>query len=174
MKRKIIFILCIFLTIFVFLSFFMGLDKDNVYKPIKIIDNKIVNFKGDDLYSNKILDLNNIVDTKFILINIWASWCSPCRSEHKYILQLKKNQQLSIIGLNYKDKVHNAKNFILELGNPYDFIIKDKFGTISIELGAYGVPETYIVNTETKKVIYKYIGPIDKEIKSEIEKIIRS
>ena len=79
-----------------------------------------------------------------------------------------------MIGLNYKDKVQSAKNFVSELGNPYDFIIKDKSGMISIELGAYGVPETYIINTETKKVIYKYIGPIDKEIKSEIEKIIRS
>lgn len=174
MKKKIFFTLSIFLTLLIFLSLFMGLDKDKVYQPTDIIESKTVNFRGEDLFTNKILDLNNIVDKKFVLINIWASWCAPCRSEHKYILQLKKNQQISMIGLNYKDKVQSAKNFVSELGNPYDFIIKDKSGMISIELGAYGVPETYIINTETKKVIYKYIGPIDKEIKSEIEKIIRS
>ena len=60
-----------------------------------------------------------------------------------------------MIGLNYKDKIENAKKFISEMGNPYDFVIRDSSGTISIELGAYGIPETYILDRETKKIIYK-------------------
>ena len=175
MKKKLIFVSSILFTLFIFFSLYIGLEKENTYKPKNIINSQIINFKGIDLFSDKTIELDNISkDKKFILINIWASWCSPCRLEHKYILQLKKNEEIAMIGLNYKDKIENAKKFISEMGNPYDFVIRDSSGTISIELGAYGIPETYILDRETKKIIYKYIGPIDNEIKNKIEIITKS
>ena len=98
---------------------------------------------------------------KFYLLNIWASWCVPCREEHAYLLNLSESSDLELIGLNYKDKSENAKKFLDELNNPYDFILSDKDGTISIEWGAYGVPESFLIYN--KKVIKKIIGPISQK-----------
>ncbi len=74
-------------------------------------------------------------------------------------MQLKNTHSIEIIGLNYKDKLSNARKFIEELGNPYALSLRDKDGTIAILFGAYGLPETYII--KDKKIIKKYIGPID-------------
>ena len=77
-----------------------------------------------------------------------------------------------IVGLNYKDKPINAKKFLNEFGNPYSTILLDTDGTISIELGAYGVPETFLINDE-KKIIKKIIGPINKQLINEINLMIK-
>ena len=82
---------------------------------------------------------------KFYLLNIWASWCLPCRKEHSLLIGLSKNDELEIIGLNYKDSKGNAINFLNDLGNPYKKILIDKDGTRAIELGAFGVPETFLI-----------------------------
>ena len=76
-------------------------------------------------------------------------------------MELSKIQNVTIIGLNYKDNKDNAKLFIKEFGNPFDIILIDDKGLISIDIGAYGVPETYLINNFDKKIIKKYIGPID-------------
>ena len=86
-------------------------------------------------------------------------------------MQLSKKKNLKIIGLNYKDDTRKAKKFLNELKNPFDMILLDKDGTIAIEWGAYGVPETFIVFN--KKIIKKIIGPIDKKIYNEILLIIK-
>ena len=111
---------------------------------------------------------------KFTILNIWASWCAPCRSEHKHLITLSSNNNSKIVGLNYKDKIENAKSFISELGNPYDHILLDKKGFISIDIGAYGVPETYIIENTNNKIIKKYLGPIDEFILEEIINILNS
>ena len=87
-------------------------------------------------------------------------------------MQLSKNQSIEIVGLNYKDNIFNAKNFINDLGNPYSEILVDKDGTISIELGAYGVPETFIINNE-KIILKKFIGPLNNESINEIQSILK-
>ena len=85
---------------------------------------------------------------------------------------LSKNQSVKLIGLNYKDSLDNAKKFINEFGNPYSQIIIDSDGTLSVEFGAYGVPETFIID-KNKKIIRKFIGPINKKIVEEIKLIIK-
>jgi cytochrome c biogenesis protein CcmG/thiol:disulfide interchange protein DsbE len=87
-------------------------------------------------------------------------------------MQLSKNQSVKLIGLNYRDNSNNAKKFINEFGNPYSQIIADNDGTLSVEFGAYGVPETFIID-KNKKIIRKFIGPINKEIVEEIKSIIK-
>ena len=104
-------------------------------------------------------------------MNIWASWCIPCRDEHKFLMKLKKSEEIELIGLNYKDNNSNAKNFLGEIGNPYDKIFVDKDGTSSINWGAYGVPESFLIYKN--KIIKRYIGPINNEDLIEIEKIIK-
>ena len=107
-----------------------------------------------------------------MVINIWASWCIPCRQEHGYIKNISEITNLKIIGINYKDKRKNAQKFLDELGNPYDIILKDTNGTKSIFLGAYGVPETFIIDSDLN-ILKKYIGPLNSESENEIKKLIR-
>ena len=113
-----------------------------------------------------------IFDKKnFYLMNIWSSWCVPCREEHIFLMRLKELDNLVIIGLNYKDKIENARSFLNEFKNPYDLIILDNNGTISIEWGAYGVPESFLIYD--KKIIKKIIGPINEKFFFEIKDLIK-
>ena len=87
-------------------------------------------------------------------------------------MELSKNQSIKLIGVNYRDNLNNAKKFINKLGNPYSQIIIDDDGTLSVEFGAYGVPETFMID-KNKKIIRKFVGPINKEIVEEIKLIIK-
>ena len=77
-----------------------------------------------------------------------------------------------LIGLNYRDNLSNAKKFIYELGNPFAQILIDKEGILAVEFGAYGVPETFLID-KNKKIIKKFVGPINKEILDEINIIVK-
>ena len=173
-KNKIYLILIIFISFAAFFSLIIGLNKENTYYPnakIKLLDKEII---VKDLFSNNKVNFENIVKSNnYTIINIWSSWCAPCKSEHKFLMSLSDNIKINIVGLNYKDNENNAQNFLNELGNPYDFVLVDKDGLISIELGAYGVPETFIINNQEKLIVKKYIGPIDKQILDEIKKIVK-
>ena len=87
-------------------------------------------------------------------------------------MQLSSNPSIRIIGLNYKDDLTNAKKFINEMGNPYSEIIIDNDGTISIELGAYGIPETFVIDTN-KIILKKFVGPINDQSLKEIESLLK-
>ncbi len=171
MKIKFSFIF-VFLTItFILLIFFKSLFENKNYIPKKT--NKIENISIEELHSSNELKIKELFDNeKYIIINIWASWCVPCRQEHKHIKNLSEINNLKIIGLNYKDNKDNAQKFLKELGNPYDIILKDSDGTKSIFLGAYGVPETFLIDRELN-ILKKYIGPINSENESEIEMLAR-
>ena len=88
-------------------------------------------------------------------------------------MNLSKYQDINVIGINYKDKPESAKSFINQLGNPFEVIILDDKGLISIELGAYGVPETYLIRNKDKKIIKKFIGPLDNIKYKEIISLIK-
>ena len=87
-------------------------------------------------------------------------------------MQLSKNQSIKLIGLNYRDNFNNAKKFIDDFGNPYSRILIDKDGILGVEFGAYGVPETFLID-KNKKMIKKFVGPINQEIVNEIKLIIK-
>lgn len=101
------------------------------------------------------------------LVNVWASWCVPCRAEHPMIQRLT-DMGLTVHGLNYKDTEEGAKKFLAELGNPFARIGADRSGRVGIDWGVYGVPETFVVDGEGR-IVYKHIGPIQG---SDIEKKI--
>ena len=172
MKNKLlpIFITSIFIIIFIF--FYKGLQNSNIYSPEAKINNKIPSFNGELFYKEKIINSSDLFKLdKFYLLNIWSSWCVPCKQEHPILLNLGKNKNIEIIGINYKDTKKNANNFLIELGNPYDKIIFDNKGTNSIEWGAYGVPESFLINKN--KIIKKYIGPLNKVSMKEINLLIK-
>ena len=171
MKKKIIFSSIVLFSLFVFFIFFKSIYKENYYTP-QILTKNLISFKSKDLFTKEIVHSDHLFkNEKFIVINIWASWCVPCLQEHKYLMNLKKNSSINLIGLNYKDKENNAKKFIYKNGNPYDTILIDDDGVISIELGAYGVPETFIIYNS--KIIKKYIGPLSQKNIIEIKKITK-
>lgn len=97
---------------------------------------------------------------KVTLVNVFASWCIPCRQEHPMLKEMSKDERLNVVGINYKDKSDNALRFLGELGNPYDAIGIDPNGKAAIDWGVYGIPETYLVGSDGK-IIYKKVGPID-------------
>ena len=164
------FLILIFFIIF--LIFYKGLQNPNIYTPSVEIKKNIPEFNVKKFENDKILNSKDIfLDNKFYLFNIWASWCVPCREEHKYLMKFKKDKNIEIIGLNYKDSYENAKEFLDELKNPYEIILSDLDGTIAIEWGAYGVPETFLIHD--KKIIKKIIGPINEYSFIEIEEIIK-
>lgn len=92
------------------------------------------------------------------LINIWASWCGPCRVEHPQLLALKADG-VKLHGINYKDQPDNARRFLSELGDPYDRIGADQAGRAAFDFGVYGVPETFVVNNDGQ-IVYKHVGPL--------------
>jgi|TARA_B100001564_G_C20379400_1_gene551605 cytochrome c biogenesis protein CcmG/thiol:disulfide interchange protein DsbE len=171
MKKSIIYFSIITLFLFIFIIFYRGLDKSVSYEPESKIKN-IPEFSAITFFQKQEINSKNIFDkNKFYLVNIWASWCVPCRDEHSFLVNLSKNDQLEIIGLNYKDSLKNAEKFLNELGNPYKKILIDKDGTKAIEWGAFGVPETFLVFEN--KIIKKFIGPLNIKSFAEIKKIIQ-
>jgi cytochrome c biogenesis protein CcmG/thiol:disulfide interchange protein DsbE len=87
-------------------------------------------------------------------------------------MQLSKTQSIKLIGLNYRDNFNNAKKFIDDFGTPYSRILIDKDGTLGVDFGAYGVPETFLID-KNKNIIKKFVGPINQEIVNEIKSIIK-
>lgn len=95
------------------------------------------------------------------LVNVWGSWCVPCRQEHPLLMELAQDDRIRIAGINYKDQPENALRFLGELGNPYDAIGVDQSGRAVIDWGVYGVPETFLVD-EAGKIVYKHVGPFSE------------
>ena len=117
MKRELKFFLIIFIFVFIFFVLFEGLKDKNYYEPYDTLNTEISNFKSEEFFSNKEIMFDDVLKNKNLtVLNIWASWCAPCRIEHKYIIQLANESKINLIGLNYKDKISNAKNFL----NKYD------------------------------------------------------
>ena len=162
----------VIIFIIIFVVFYKGLKNTNIYTPDVKINNEVPSFSAKSFYSNEKINSSNVFEIdKFYLLNIWSSWCVPCRDEHPILMELNTNNAIVVIGINYKDNKENAKNFLSQLGNPYQRIFVDTKGTLSIEWGAFGVPESFIIYN--KKIIKKYIGPLNKEILLEIKQLIK-
>jgi len=173
MKNKLNLIIIFIFLIFCFIIFYKGLDKPNTYAPKTNIEKNLPIFKAKDFILDTYFDSENVfTEESYYIVNIWASWCVPCRKEHSLLMELSNNQSIKLIGLNYRDNLNNAKKFINELGNPYTQILIDKDGTLAVEFGAYGVPETFLID-KNKRIIKKFVGPINKKIVEEIKLIIK-
>jgi len=172
MKKKLLPFFVVIIFGIVFIVFYKGLEDTNIYTPDLNVQKDIPIFTSKDFYSVKVLKSSDIFEfNKTYLLNIWSSWCVPCRQEHPLLMTLKQNDKIDIIGLNYKDNKKNAVIFLQELGNPYEKIFIDLDGTQAIEWGAYGVPESFLINNN--KIIKKYIGPLNEDLISEIEYLIK-
>ena len=172
MKIKIFPIFLITTFLIIFFVFYKGLQNSNIYTPEIKSEIKIPNFQTKEFFSKEKINSDKIfMESEYYLLNIWASWCVPCKEEHKYLMNLSKKENIKMIGQNYKDNFDNAKNFLIDLNNPYDLIFLDNDGTIAIEWGAYGVPETFLI--KNNQIIKKIIGPLNDKLFFEIKELTK-
>ena len=171
--QKIIKSIIVFLFIFVLLVFYNSLNRETNYSTDYLVGNKLTNINLKSFDDNKVYTSEDIQKSRYTLINFWASWCAPCRIEHPYLMQLSKEKNLKILGVNFKDKKMNASKFLNELGNPYYYMAKDTTGKQSVNFGIYGIPESILIDNETI-VLKKFVGPLNEQNLIDIKKIINS
>ena len=171
--QKIIRSSIVLLFIFILLVFYNSLNRETNYSTDHLIGNKLsnVNLRGFD--DKKVYTSEDLRENNYTLINFWASWCAPCRVEHPYLMQLSKEKNLKILGVNFKDKKINASKFLNELGNPYYYMAKDTTGKQSVNFGIYGIPESILIDNETI-VLKKFVGPLNEQNLNDIKEIINS
>ena len=171
--QKIIKSIIVFLFVFVLLVFYNSLNRETNYSTDYLVGNKLTKINLKSFNDNKIYTSKDFKKSRYTLINFWASWCAPCRIEHPYLMQLSKEKNLKILGVNFKDKKINASKFLNELGNPYYYMAKDTTGKQSVNFGIYGIPESILINNETI-VLKKFVGPLNEQNLNDIRVIINS
>ena len=172
MSKNIKFLGLLLTLIIIFIILLKGLNVSKDYSNEKLKSKIDFSLNAKKLFSDEIINISDLFDKNSpSVVNIWASWCVPCRQEHSLLMKLNKEHELNIVGMNYKDNKENAKDFLNELGNPYHKVFIDLDGTIAIEWGAYGVPESYLIFDNN--IVKKYIGPLNQEIIDEIKLLIK-
>ena len=165
--------LVILLIICIFSLTYLLSGKDPNKPPSALLNKDVPSFDSISLYNAKETIKTIDIKNKKTLINFFASWCSPCKIEHPLFFEIrKKYPKLYLLGFNHKDQTADAKKYLEDDGNPYDFVGVDSDGLIALEFGVFGLPETYLIN-EDGKIIFKYMGPITKDVlKNEIEPLL--
>jgi len=145
----------------------VGLNLDPRHVPSPLIGKPLPSFSLASLYEPD----RSISETTFLgkprLLNVWASWCSACVVEHPLLIALAQQKNVEIFGLNYKDEPHKAEAWLKKHNNPYKSIIVDPEGDLGLDLGVYGVPETFVID-KLGIIRYKQVGPLDNQAIEEI------
>lgn len=161
------------LGLFLALSLFLwrGLSLDPQELPSALIDRPLPGFALPALASGRTLEPADVTGEP-ALFNVWATWCISCRVEHPYLQQLAQ-EGVPIYGINYKDDPVAARQWLRDLGDPYRANIVDREGTLGLDLGVYGAPETYFVDADGV-VRYRHVGVIDERLwKTRLEPVYR-
>jgi cytochrome c biogenesis protein CcmG/thiol:disulfide interchange protein DsbE len=158
--RRLIFLLPVLLVVVIGLGLGYGLTRDASEIPSVLIDRPVPGFElpplaGVEQPGLAAADLGGEV----ALLNVFASWCAPCRVEHPVLTRLAEQRGIPLYGINYKDAPADAAGWLAELGNPYRRIGVDPEGRTGIELGLTGVPETYVIDAEGR-IRYRHAGPV--------------
>ena len=171
MKKQFKISLFVSIIVIFFVIFYHSLKANNKNNPNVMLNKVLPTIELTSFTNSNLKQVMPIINKdKYYLINIWSSWCVPCREEHPILMKLKN--KIKIYGINYKDKKTNATSFLNKLGNPFYFTGSDKDGSVSIEIGAYGIPETYVVNSQGL-IIFKHVGPLNKKIYLRISEMIK-
>ena len=162
----------IFFAIILLIFFYLLIIERNPSEiPSALLNKKIQKFESDSLlYDKKFVSDEEFAD-EVILVNFFPTWCKPCRDEHVFIEKFSNVDGLKVIGINYKDNSKKAIKWLKKLGNPYSNIAIDAKGKIAIDWGVYGIPETFIINSEGI-IKYRHVGPITKKTYKRISLLI--
>ena len=152
--------LIVFLVIGTFL--FLSLNSNPNKLPSPLIGKMFPVLEGADFYTNEKVKLTDLMSNQLTLVNVWASWCVTCRKEHQMIMDIAQNNNLKLIGINYKDTKNDGEEYLKVMGNPFDEVIFDPQGKIGMDLGVYATPETFLISKEGI-IIYKHIGELTNE-----------
>jgi cytochrome c biogenesis protein CcmG/thiol:disulfide interchange protein DsbE len=158
--RRLVYGLPLVLVALLGVAFYFQLGTDTQKLPSALIDKPLPVFNLPPIDGGGTALTNADLAGKVVLLNVWASWCPPCRVEHPILMNIAANG-VPIYGVNYKDKPEDAKRFLTQLGNPFAAIGADRDGKLAIDLGVYGYPETFIVDANGI-IRYRHAGPISK------------
>lgn len=149
------------------LLLYVGLSGEPSKLPSTLINRPVPEFKLSAVtgLDKPGLSATDLRQGKVIVVNIWASWCGPCRAEHPILMQLSKRDDIVLVGINNKDDAANATRFLGALGQPFAAIGADTTGRVTIDWGGYGVPETFIVDGQGI-IRYKHVGPLPDDVQS--------
>ena len=161
----------IFLFILLIFFYLLIIERNPSEIPSNLLNKKIPNFETESLFSNEKFVSSKKFGGEVILVNFFATWCQPCRAEHIYIKRFSNEKKVKIIGINYKDNSKKTLEWLRELGNPYSDVPIDKDGKIAIDWGVYGIPETFVINSNGI-IKYRHIGPVTKKVYKKINLII--
>jgi cytochrome c biogenesis protein CcmG/thiol:disulfide interchange protein DsbE len=152
------------LALFVGLSLvlLLGLDKDPTELPSALVGEAFPVFNLPSLKDKQNVVTEQDFNGEVVLVNVWATWCFACRIEHPMLNKLSE-QGVKIIGLNYKDQRAGALAWLVERGDPYQFNIFDAKGSLGIDLGVYGAPETYLVDADGI-IRHRRVGVVDDRV----------
>jgi cytochrome c biogenesis protein CcmG/thiol:disulfide interchange protein DsbE len=156
--------LAIFLVLVVFLGVGLTLNPREVPSPL--IGKPAPSFQLPQLHDPDKTFSQKDVAGKVWVLNVWASWCGPCREEHPLWVDLAKTNAVPIYGLNYKDKREDGISWLKRYGDPYVLSVSDIQGRIGIDYGVYGVPETYVIDKQGV-IRFKHIGPVPPSVLKE-------
>jgi cytochrome c biogenesis protein CcmG/thiol:disulfide interchange protein DsbE len=145
-----------------------GLGGDPGYLPSALVNRPLPTFSRPNLLD----ETNNITSEQMrggiFLINVWGTYCAPCHAEHPYLLEISASEpDITFVGINYKDDVKAAREFLEERGNPFKLNLIDLDGSLGIDLGVAGPPETFVVD-KTGTIRYRHVGVIDHKVWAEI------
>ena len=171
--QNIVKLITVSLMVFILGIFYLYLNRSSNYDTKFLVGNKLADIELKSLQTKEFFTNDDFKNNKYTLINFWASWCTPCRVEHSYLMMLSKYQHLKILGINFKDKKINALKFLEELGDPYHYLAKDSSGKQSVNFGIYGIPESILIDSKFN-ILKKIIGPINAKDIKEIKEIIKS
>ena len=152
--------------------FAVGLTRDPATLPSALIDKPAPTFDLPPLLESKPGLATGDLKGAPSVVNVWASWCVPCRAEHPTLTRLARD--VPVYGLNYKDRAEDARRFLAELGDPYRRIGVDPSGRTAIDWGVYGVPETYVIDGDGR-IRHRHVGPLtDKVVAETIRPLLKS
>ena len=158
---KPLFAIAVFISVIVIFYLLIGQDKTEL--PSQLIDRPVPKFLVLDLLDKSIEHTQDDFIGKISMVNVWASWCPSCYTEHPFWQQYAKNTDLTLVGLNYRDKEKAALGFLSQQGNPYQWNLFDSNGRLGIEFGVYGAPETYLIDPQGK-VRYRHVGVVSPDV----------
>ena len=159
LARRLLFLIP--LTVFLILAVYLwaGLQIDPRIIPSALIDQPVPAFELPPLEIGKLGFGSSDLSGQVFIVNIFASWCLPCRVEHPLLMRLAEKKTVPVYGINWKDRPAAALAGLAQLGDPYARIGQDPDNKVGIDLGVYGVPETYIIDAEGR-IRFKQVGPI--------------
>jgi len=150
--------LALFAVVAAFL--YKGLSLNPTAMPSALVGKPLPQFEWRTL-DQQVIEANDFVGEPFLL-NVWATWCPTCKVEHGYLNELA-SQGIRILGLNYKDDLKLAKEWLQRYGDPYQVNLVDEKGRVGIELGVYGAPETYLVGADGT-ILVKHVGVVNENV----------